>query len=326
MGKSCLLLRFAVRREGVRFRRARACDARGGREGGAAGPATAPAVERVGWRSLAEARAAPEAGAARARRATPRRRPSSLPHQDDTYTESYISTIGVDFVRRERGGAEAGARPRARARPPLVPLPRRQKIRTVELDGKVVKLQIVRGRGGGRRRAGGGPPARTPTPPASPLPKWDTAGQERFRTITSSYYRGAHGIIVRGREGGGENGAPFDRSETRAPAARRRHSPPAPPPPRYAADGVHRLLVGNKADLAAKRVVPAEAGQALADEVGIPFLETSAKSATNVETAFLAMAAQVKQRVATAPPPVAGGGGAIRPGEGRAVGGKSSCC
>ncbi|KAK0832473.1 ras GTPase, partial [Friedmanniomyces endolithicus] len=57
---------------------------------------------------------------------------------DDTYTESYISTIGVDF-----------------------------KIRTIELDGKTVKLQI-----------------------------WDTAGQERFRTITSSYYRGAHGICV----------------------------------------------------------------------------------------------------------------------------------
>mmetsp|Transcript_49208 Transcript_49208/g.71860 ORF Transcript_49208/g.71860 Transcript_49208/m.71860 type:complete len:109 (+) Transcript_49208:102-428(+) len=57
---------------------------------------------------------------------------------DDTYTESYISTIGVDF-----------------------------KIRTITQDSKTVKLQI-----------------------------WDTAGQERFRTITSSYYRGAHGIIV----------------------------------------------------------------------------------------------------------------------------------
>jgi len=41
------------------------------------------------------------------------------------------------------------------------------KIKTVELDGKTVKLQI-----------------------------WDTAGQERFRTITSSYYRGSHGTII----------------------------------------------------------------------------------------------------------------------------------
>ncbi|KAG6518325.1 hypothetical protein ZIOFF_021729 [Zingiber officinale] len=25
---------------------------------------------------------------------------------------------------------------------------------------------------------------------------WDTAGQERFRTLTSSFYRGAHGILM----------------------------------------------------------------------------------------------------------------------------------
>ena len=44
------------------------------------------------------------------------------------------------------------------------------KIRTVEIEGKKIKLQI-----------------------------WDTAGQERFRTITTAYYRGA---MVRGRVGG----------------------------------------------------------------------------------------------------------------------------
>jgi Ras-related protein Rab-8A len=57
---------------------------------------------------------------------------------DDSFTPSFISTIGIDF-----------------------------KIRTVELDGKRVKLQI-----------------------------WDTAGQERFRTITTAYYRGAMGIAL----------------------------------------------------------------------------------------------------------------------------------
>ena len=41
------------------------------------------------------------------------------------------------------------------------------KIRTIEMDGKRVKLQI-----------------------------WDTAGQERFRTITQAYYRGAMGILL----------------------------------------------------------------------------------------------------------------------------------
>ena len=61
-----------------------------------------------------------------------------LRFSEDQFTSSFITTIGIDF-----------------------------KIRTVELDGKRVKLQI-----------------------------WDTAGQERFRTITNAYYRGAHGILL----------------------------------------------------------------------------------------------------------------------------------
>eukprot|EP01124_Arcella_intermedia_P024863 TRINITY_DN4291_c0_g2_i1.p1 TRINITY_DN4291_c0_g2~~TRINITY_DN4291_c0_g2_i1.p1 ORF type:complete len:135 (-),score=14.77 TRINITY_DN4291_c0_g2_i1:171-575(-) len=61
-----------------------------------------------------------------------------LRYADNSFTDSFISTIGVDF-----------------------------KLRTIHLPDETIKLQV-----------------------------WDTAGQERFRTITSSYYRGAHGIMV----------------------------------------------------------------------------------------------------------------------------------
>jgi len=61
-----------------------------------------------------------------------------LRFSDNSFTPSFITTIGIDF-----------------------------KIRTIELDGKKIKLQV-----------------------------WDTAGQERFRTITTAYYRGAMGILL----------------------------------------------------------------------------------------------------------------------------------
>ena len=57
---------------------------------------------------------------------------------DDKFNPSFITTIGIDF-----------------------------KIKTIDQDGRKIKLQI-----------------------------WDTAGQERFRTITTAYYRGAMGIII----------------------------------------------------------------------------------------------------------------------------------
>ncbi|CAJ0954524.1 unnamed protein product, partial [Mesorhabditis belari] len=152
---------------------------------------------------------------------------------DDTYTESYISTIGVDF-----------------------------KIRTIELDGKTIKLQI-----------------------------WDTAGQERFRTITSSYYRGAHGIIV-----------VYDITDQESFNNVKQWLQEID---RYACENVNKLLVGNKCDQTAKRAVETAAAKEYADQLSIPFLETSAKSSTNVEQAFLTMAAEIKSRMG----PVQGGGG-----------------
>ncbi|CAF1103647.1 unnamed protein product, partial [Didymodactylos carnosus] len=134
---------------------------------------------------------------------------------DDTYTESYISTIGVDF-----------------------------KIRTIDLEGKTIKLQI-----------------------------WDTAGQERFRTITSSYYRGAHGIIV-----------VYDVTDQESFNNVKQWLQEID---RYASDQVNKLLVGNKCDLTAKKAVDYVKAKEYADSLNIKFLETSAKNATNVEQAFM---------------------------------------
>lgn len=172
---------------------------------------------------------------------------------DDTYTESYISTIGVDF-----------------------------KIRTIELDGKTIKLQI-----------------------------WDTAGQERFRTITSSYYRGAHGIIV-----------VYDVTDNESFNNVKQWLHEID---RYACENVNKLLVGNKSDLTAKRVVSTEQGKEFADSLGIEFLETSAKTSTNVEQAFLTMASQIKARMKTQPNPTNNKEG-VRLGGSKPIESKSGCC
>ncbi|KAJ7532819.1 hypothetical protein O6H91_13G021500 [Diphasiastrum complanatum] len=116
---------------------------------------------------------------------------------------------------------------------------------------------------------------------------WDTAGQERFRTITSSYYRGAHGIIV-----------VYDVTDQDSFNNVKQWLNEID---RYASESVNKLLVGNKSDLTAKKVVDYQTAKAFADEIGIPFLETSAKNATNVEQAFMTMAAAIKNRMASQP-------------------------
>ena len=65
---------------------------------------------------------------------------------------------------------------------------------------------------------------------------------------------------------------------------------------RYASEHVNKLLVGNKSDLTTKKVVDYTTAKEFADNLGIPFLETSAKNATNVESAFTTMAGEIKTR------------------------------
>jgi Ras-related protein Rab-1A len=98
---------------------------------------------------------------------------------------------------------------------------------------------------------------------------------------------------------------------------------------RYACENVNKLLVGNKSDLDSKRQVEFEEAKAFADERGIPFLETSAKSATNVEKAFLTMAAEIKNRMATVPQQDDSNKGTVSVQKGESVkagGGGGGCC
>ena len=66
---------------------------------------------------------------------------------------------------------------------------------------------------------------------------------------------------------------------------------------RYANENVNKLLVGNKSDLTSKKVVDYATAKAFADEIGIPFMETSAKTAFNVEDAFVNTAREIYHKI-----------------------------
>jgi len=133
---------------------------------------------------------------------------------DDSFNASFISTIGIDF-----------------------------KIKTIELDGRKIKLQI-----------------------------WDTAGQERFHTITTSYYRGAMGIML-----------VYDVTQARSFENINKWLRNIDD---HASDDVVKMLIGNKCDMENQRCITRARGEALAREHAIPFFETSAKDNQNIEKAF----------------------------------------
>ncbi|KAI6182710.1 hypothetical protein M3Y97_00410000 [Aphelenchoides bicaudatus] len=145
---------------------------------------------------------------------------------DDAFNTTFISTIGIDF-----------------------------KIKTIELRGKKIKLQI-----------------------------WDTAGQERFHTITTSYYRGAMGIIL-GKQFSGldfydiTNAKSFDNISRWLKNI-----------DEHASEDVIKILVGNKCDMTDRRMVSKECGERIAAEHQIRFIETSAKANINIDKAFYDLA------------------------------------
>lgn len=70
---------------------------------------------------------------------------------------------------------------------------------------------------------------------------------------------------------------------------------------RYASENVNKLLVGNKCDLTSKKVVDRTTAEEFANSLNISFIEASAKADTNVEQAFMTMAAEIKNRLANQP-------------------------
>lgn len=118
------------------------------------------------------------------------------------------------------------------------------KFRYLEIDGKTVKVQV-----------------------------YDSAGQERFRSITTSFYRRANGLLlvydVTDR-------ASFEHIANWMHDIERNADP-----------DISIVLVANKSDCPKNKLaVTEEEGKVLAEQFKIPFIQTSAKTNTNVSEAF----------------------------------------
>eukprot|EP00026_Physarum_polycephalum_P015506 Phypoly_transcript_16206.p1 GENE.Phypoly_transcript_16206~~Phypoly_transcript_16206.p1 ORF type:complete len:209 (+),score=30.27 Phypoly_transcript_16206:171-797(+) len=126
-------------------------------------------------------------------------------------------------------------------------------VHSINVEGKVVKLQV-----------------------------WDTAGQERFRTLTTSYFRGAHGILIVydiTNEDSFNNVAKWLQEIQN-----------------YTYDNLTILLAGNKVDLADKQLVASSTGKDFATQQHMQFIETSAKTGHNIDQSFAALATDMKRK------------------------------
>ena len=143
---------------------------------------------------------------------------------DNIFTESFISTIGVDF-----------------------------KVKTISIDNKIIKLQI-----------------------------WDTAGQERFKTITSSYYRGGHGIIIVFDL---TNRVSFENISMWLNEIKS-----------FNGNDLPKLLVGNKSDLCDDRIINQTEIKEFAEKNKLIYFETSSKDSVNIYKIFEIISSEIKKK------------------------------
>jgi len=153
-------------------------------------------------------------------------------YADNEFTDTYITTIGVDF-----------------------------KVKTIESEkfsGKV-KLQI-----------------------------WDSGnGRERFRTITSGYYRGAHGIIICYDI---TNKDSFENVKAWLLEI-----------DRYALPDIPKMIIGTKCDLNETRVIDKETAQGFCDSNNVPYFEVSSKNNINLSEAFESITASIVKKLEVIP-------------------------
>lgn len=125
------------------------------------------------------------------------------------------------------------------------------RFRTIQINGKKIKIQI-----------------------------WDTAGQEKFKSVITSYLRGADGVIIC-----------YDLADQKTFEHVENWILEIKSLEASEKKKIVSIIVGNKADLIGETdqqyIVPVDVVKKLANKYGVHFFEASAKKASNVETVFI---------------------------------------
>lgn len=141
------------------------------------------------------------------------------------------------------------------------------RVKTIEVEGKKIKLQL-----------------------------WDTVGNDRFRSLTSAYFRGAHGVLLVYDVG---NAKSFGSAVEWHRQVDEDGSP-----------SVSKIMVANRCHQETREVSEV-AGEELAKELGYKFFEVSAETGQNVTDLFCTVATDIYHRFASSSSPGIGDGGSI---------------